>query len=37
VRGEIQEPRTMDVPIRYILAAIAFGVAALGFILLPTS
>ncbi|PZO48881.1 MAG: hypothetical protein DCF16_15660 [Alphaproteobacteria bacterium] len=34
--GEIQEKRQMTVPARYILAAIAFGVAALGLFLLPT-
>jgi hypothetical protein len=34
--GEIQEKRLMTVPARYILAAIAFGVAALGLLLLPT-
>jgi hypothetical protein len=34
--GEIQETSSMTVPLRYILAALAFGVAALGFILLPT-
>jgi hypothetical protein len=34
--GEIQEKRQMTVPARYILAAIAFGVSALGLILLPT-
>jgi hypothetical protein len=34
--GEIQEMPPMDVLVRYILAAICFGVAALGFILLPT-
>jgi hypothetical protein len=34
--GEIQEKRLMTVPARYILAAIAFGIAALGFMLLPT-
>jgi hypothetical protein len=33
--GEIQEKRRMTVPARYILAAIAFGVAALGLFLLP--
>jgi hypothetical protein len=33
--GEIRERRPMSVLIRYSLAAIAFGVAALGFILLP--
>src|SRR5690606_15745529 len=34
--GEIQERRLMTVPARYILAALAFGVAALGLLLLPT-
>jgi hypothetical protein len=33
--GEIKEMGTMRVPARYILAAIAFGFAALGFVLLP--
>jgi hypothetical protein len=34
--GEIKEKRLMTVPARYILAAFAFGVAALGFMMLPT-
>jgi hypothetical protein len=33
--GEIQEKPLADVSVRYILAAIAFGLAALGFVLLP--
>ena len=33
--GEIQEKPLLDVSVRYILAAIAFGLAALGFVLLP--
>jgi len=35
-QGEIQETATMNVSVRYILAAICFAVAALGFVLLPT-
>jgi hypothetical protein len=34
-RGEVKEAGPMDVPIRYTLAAICFGVAVLGYMLLP--
>jgi len=33
--GETEEVGLKDVSIRYALAAIAFGIAALGYILLP--